>query len=365
MTVSRGWFIASLLVVVLAIVVAGVVGGVVGFAASRMLPAPATSAVVSPISASNPSTAPASPNAPAAPAQPAQPTAPLSANADDAVVKAVAKVKPAVVRISVGQGSGSGVIIDNDGHILTNNHVVEGAGRVTSFDIRFDNGSTAKASVVGVFPASDVAILKVNGAVPAFAPLGDSNQLKAGERVIAIGSPLGEFSNSVTTGIVSATNRSVGGLPSLIQHDAPISPGNSGGPLINLAGEVVGINTAVVRGAGMTGAVAEGLGFAVPSAIAKVVAERLIAGQPVDWPFLGISLDGTRVASVDPSAGAARAGMREGDVITAIEGAPVSPDTPISAVLIQYQVGQTVRVEVQRDGQSITLNVTLGKRPNM
>ena len=330
-------------------IVSGAIGGVVGFMAARSI-APASVAVsAEPILARAPeSLTQGTASQPAAPA----------ASGGDGVVDAVAKVKPAVVRIATNSGSGSGVIIDKDGYILTNNHVVEGA---RTFQVRYDNGTTVTGRLVGTYPASDVAIIKVDDPVPAVAPLGDSTKLKVGERVIAIGSPLGQYTNSVTTGIVSATNRSLGGINGLIQTDAPINSGNSGGPLVNLAGEVVGINTAVVRGGG--GNVAEGLGFAVSSSVARVVAKDIIAGQAVQWPYMGIGMDGVRVTNVDEASGAGKAGLQAGDIITAIEGQPVTADTPLSAVLLNFSVGQTVKVEVQRNGQPLTLEVTLGARP--
>lgn len=346
-------FIAGILVVTL---VAAVVGGTMGFAAAwiaaprlaaRTLPAQPV-AISAPAAA--PSVAPASGSA-AAPA------------GDEAVVKAVQAVKPAVVLITNGQGAGSGVIIDPKGYILTNNHVVEGGQQ---FQVRFDNGASTTAKLIGTYPAADLAIIQVSGQVPAVAKMGNSLALKPGERVIAIGNALGRYTNSVTTGIVSATNRSLGGINGLIQHDAPINSGNSGGPLLNLSGEIIGINSMVVRGQG-TSAPAEGLGFSVPSAVARVVADKLIAGQTVDWPYMGVSLEGAqggmRVASVEANSGAAKAGLQQGDLITSIEGYSVNPDMPISALLLTYGVGNTVKVDIQRDGQAQTVQLQLGKRP--
>ncbi len=345
--------VAGALVVVL---VAGLVGGVMGFAAAwvatprlagRSLPTQSAAAAA-------PSTV--------RPPAPATGSSAIPAG-DETVVNAVQVVKPAVVLITNGQGAGSGVIIDQKGYVLTNNHVVEG-GR--QFQVRFDNGATSTATLVGTYPAADLAVIQVKDAVPAVAKMGDSLSLLPGERVIAIGNALGRYTNSVTTGIVSATNRSLGGINGLIQHDAPINSGNSGGPLLNLKGEVIGINSMVVRGQG-TSAPAEGLGFSVPSAVARVVADKLIAGQSIDWPYMGVSLEGAqggmRVASVEPNGGAAKAGLRQGDVIVSIEGYAMNPDMPVSALLLTYGVGATVKVDIQRDGQTRTVQLQLAKRP--
>jgi S1-C subfamily serine protease len=356
---QRRILVLAMASMVMVTVVAATVGGMVGFAAAMwMAPRMAVQQVSQPI-------------APVTQAQPSQPSqqpalpAPSvpSAPSGDPVVDAVAKVKPAVIRIAAGMGSGSGVIIDEAGYALTNNHVVQGARSLT---VTFDNGGTARATLVGTYPASDLAVIKIDGPVPAYATLGDSNKLKVGERVIAIGSPLGRYTNTVTTGIVSAKNRSLGGFNNLIQTDAPINSGNSGGALVNLAGEVIGINSMVDR-SGM-GDGAQGLGFAQPSAIAKVVARQLIAGKTVDFPYLGVNLEpaagGMRIASVEANGGAAKAGLRQGDVIVAVEGQAVDANTSIQTILISYEVGSAVKVDIQRDGQPMTIDVTLGKRPS-
>lgn len=200
----------------------------------------------------------------------------------------VAAVNPAVVTIvseqrsdfgpSRSTGTGTGMIIDTEGHIVTNHHVVDGAD---SLEVIFSDGERASATLIGSDPYQDVAVIKVDAQVPATITFGDSDKVKPGDSVIAIGSALGEFRNTVTDGIVSATGRSLDTgqgyrLENLIQHDAPINPGNSGGPLINMSGEVIGMNTAVVRGGfGQPGA--EGLGFAIESNTVKRFAEQIIA----------------------------------------------------------------------------------------
>ena len=217
--------------------------------------------------------------------QPAQPAASAAGaatvDASDTAVEAVQLVGPAVVTVlnrgQQGMGSGSGVIFSQDGYILTNNHVVEGASALA---VVFADSSRREAKLIGTDPLNDVAVIKVEGSVPAVAMLGDSAALQPGETVLAIGSPLGNFRNTVTAGVVSALNRSVGSMEGLIQTDAAINSGNSGGPLINLAGEVVGINTLVVRGDSndysSSAAPVEGLGFSVPSSIFRSVMRWVI-----------------------------------------------------------------------------------------
>jgi 2-alkenal reductase len=213
---------------------------------------------------------------------------------------AVRQTEPAVVTIVNTQNvvsrrrgvqgqatsSGSGVVIDKQGYIVTNNHVVENQ---TSLEVIFADGTSAPAQLVGTDPASDLAVVKVDVAVPAVAEFGDSDALEPGQPVLAIGSPLGDFRNTVTQGVVSALHRDLqdstsAGLQDLVQTDAAINEGNSGGPLIDLSGHVVAINVAVVRSTGTVGDVAEGLGFAIPSNTVKAVANRLIAGGSVSQP---------------------------------------------------------------------------------
>lgn len=311
----------------------------------------------------------------------------------DAVVAAVQKVGPAVVTVIVttrqGRGSGSGVVISEQGHIVTNNHVVENA---TGLRVLFADGTLQEARLIGTDPLNDIAVIRVQGAVPGVASIGDSTKLQPGETVLAIGSPLGNFRNTVTAGVVSALNRSLPGtgLEGLIQTDAAINSGNSGGPLINLAGEVVGINTLVVRGDsggfGFGAAPVEGLGFAVPSAIFRNVADQLITTGRVRFPFLGITyitVDGQVAAefnlpvqngayirssragepAVQPGSAAARAGLREGDIIVAVNDVRLDYNTSLRQLLLRYKPGDTITLTVFRDGRERNIQVTLGERP--
>jgi 2-alkenal reductase len=277
------------------------------------------------------------------------------------------------------RASGSGVIIGKDGYIVTNNHVVENQ---QSLAVIFADGSRHEATLVGTDPVADLAVIRVKDAVPGVAPLGDSSALLAGETVIAIGSPLGDFKNSVTVGVVSALNRSVPGSSQegLIQTDAAINHGNSGGPLVNLRGEVVGINTLVVRGNALSGDQAEGLGFSIPSRTVKDVSDKLIANGKVVYPYLGVSYgmidaeiaaennlpaqNGALVGQVQPDGPASKAGVKDGDIITAVDGLKLGSDTSLRGALLQYKPGDTVKIDVLRDGKQLTLDVTLATRPN-
>jgi len=321
-----------------------------------------------------------------------QPAASAADSGSDAMVSAVQRVAPAVVTVLnssyQGSGSGSGVIISDKGYILTNNHVVEGADKLA---VVFNDGSRRDAKLVGTDPLGDVAVIQVGGSLPAVAAIGDSASLQPGEQVLAIGSPLGDFRNTVTAGVISAINRSVGSMEGLIQTDAAINSGNSGGPLINLHGEVVGLNTLVVRNDQLSTSAApvEGLGFAVPSTIFRGVAEQLIANGKVSYPFLGVSylpIDGSVAAelnlpvqtgaiirsnrqgtpAIQPGTAAARAGLHEGDIITAIDGAKIDGNTSLRQLLLQHKPGDTVTLTVLRDGNESSVQVTLGERdPNM
>ncbi len=269
-------------------------------------------------------------------------------------------------------GAGSGFIIDEDGHVVTNNHVVaEG----DSFIVELIDGTTVDATLVGRDPLQDVAVLQLEldsgQSVPGTLNWGDSDTIRPGDDVIAIGTPLGEFTNSVSAGIVAGVNRTLsdmnGILDNLIQHDAPISSGNSGGPLLNMNGEVVGINTAAATGSQLNAATTDGLGFAVSSNAAKAIVDQLISTGSITRPYLGIEgqalADGHGVVSVENGSPADDAGLEAGDVITAIDGTAIDADTSLQSVLFTHQPGDEVTLTVQRDNEEITLPVTLGERP--
>jgi 2-alkenal reductase len=317
------------------------------------------------------------------PADPSAELAPGSATTSDAMVSAVKRVAPAVVTVlnisDEVDGSGSGVIISTEGYILTNNHVVEGA---TELAVAFADSTRREAELVGTDPLSDIAVIRVRGEVPGIATIGDSTRLQPGETVMAIGSPLGNFRNTVTAGVVSALNRSVGMLEGLIQTDASINRGNSGGPLINLSGEVIGINTLVVRGGGgMLGVdQAEGLGFAVPSDIFSIVSNQLIQTGEMQYPYIGIRYrvidgdlaveenlpvsNGALVSDIQAGTPAEQSGLQPGDIITAVDGISLAQDKTLRYVLIQYQPGDTVQLTVLRNGSEIQLDLTFAARPD-
>jgi 2-alkenal reductase len=281
-------------------------------------------------------------------------------------------------------GVGSGVIYDSNGWILTNRHVVEGG---ETFDVELKDGRHFQGTVYGIDTLTDLAIVKVEATDLPVAALGESDSLKVGQLVVAIGSPLGTYSNSVTSGIVSATGRTIQTdgssrpLNNLIQTDAAINPGNSGGPLLDADANVIGINTAIASGS-------NGIGFAIPIDIARPIMAQAVAGEPLARPYLGISfvsldrryseannlpvMDGAYVGGQDAQGNsqgvvsgtpAEAAGIKDGDIITKIGDKVVDSEHPLDAVLSQFSPGDKVAVEVLRDGQTVTLEVTLGTRP--
>jgi 2-alkenal reductase len=290
-----------------------------------------------------------------------------------ASVQAVDKVLPSVVTVinqtSFGVSSGTGFFITDDGYLVTNNHVVDGAGELV---VIYAKGGSATARLIGTAPEFDLAVLKIEGHVPAVAEWGDSSELPLGSQVIAIGSALGRYQNTVTGGMLSGFNRELGGLRGLLQTDAAINHGNSGGPLINLAGQVIGINTMVVQG-GPSDAV--GLGFAIPSNIARNVVKRLVEGGDVRPPFLGIQYEqlypelatenklaiseGAYVQAVVANSPAGTAGLQEGDVISKIDGRAINDRNPLVSVLFEHVAGDTITLEVWRNGAVIQAQLKL------
>jgi 2-alkenal reductase len=315
---------------------------------------------------------------------------------DTTITQAVKKVGPSVVTVSgtiPGQMtfrgmsssstvSGSGVFISNQGYILTNNHVI--ADTQGDLTIVLSDGTQETAKIVGADQYSDIAVLKTSGKVPAVATLGNSDVLNPGETVIAIGSPLGDFKNTVTVGVVSATGRSIDSgngysIDNLIQTDAAINQGNSGGPLVDLAGNVIAINTLIVRNSG-TGTVAEGLGFAIPINTASTVAQQLIQFGSIAHPYLGVSFQavspdianaynlpvqwGAYVTDVAANSPASQAGMQQGDIITSLGGVALDGTHDYINVLYNYKPGNQVTLVYNRNGKAIQVQVTLGTAPS-
>ena len=280
----------------------------------------------------------------------------------------VAKVEPPVVAISVtgsgGTGEGSGMILSADGEVLTNAHVVAGA-RVIRVQLHGESG-TRLARLVGSDPSRDLALIQIQNAsgLPAV-ELGSSEALQVGDDLVAIGNALGLRGDpTVTTGIVSALNRTVGPLSGMIQTDAAINPGNSGGPLVNAAGQVIGVNTAVA------GQAAQNIGFAIPIDMAEPIVERLRTGEEAaPSAFLGVtSTDpagreaGAELVSVQPGSPAADAGLQPGDRIISVDGEDVGGSADLVRLVQSHKPGDRVTVVIVRDGDERSVEVTLGSR---
>ncbi|MCD8488392.1 MAG: trypsin-like peptidase domain-containing protein [Desertifilum sp.] len=330
----------------------------------------------------------------------------------NAIAVAVEKVGPAVVRIDatrtvasrerdftfnplfdeffqppersqIEQGVGSGFIMESQGIILTNAHVISGADRVS---VTLKDGREFAGEVLGEDPLTDVAVVKIPAANLPTVTLGDSMSVKPGEWAIAIGNPLG-LDNTVTAGIISATGRSSSdvGVPDkrvgFLQTDAAINPGNSGGPLLNQSGEVIGMNTAIIGGA-------QGLGFAIPIHTASAIAQQLIATGKAEHPYLGIRMvtlspamrakinrdrpqgltvstdKGVLIVGVTPNAPAAKAGLQVGDIIQAIDGQPMTSFDGVQRAIEAQSVGSQLRFEILRQNRTLSLVVELGSLPS-
>lgn len=325
---------------------------------------------------------------------PAEQSAPSDALAnlfaqEQAYVSVYEQVNPAVVNINIGNSQGSGFLVDDRGHIVTNNHVVASGGQIM---VSFEDGRKLPATIVGTDASSDLAVIQVDASlISGITPvtLADSDTLKVGQIVIAIGSPFG-LESTMTTGIISALDRLFPGavgpngapfqIPNIIQTDAAINPGNSGGPLLNLRGEVIGVNTAIespVRGS-------SGIGYAVPANIVSNIVPQIIANGRIQTPWLGISgglisadaatalglpasQTGILINQVIGSGPAANAGLRGGmnpDVIVGVDGREIAAFDDLLGYLVQQTVvGQTIQLEILRDGQPQIVNVTLSARP--
>ena len=257
------------------------------------------------------------------------------------------------------RGQGTGVIFEADGLILTNAHVVEGASRVT---VGLVDGRTMEGSVVGSDPVTDLAVVRVAASEPLpVAPLGDSDAVEVGDWAIAVGNPFG-LDNTVTLGIISSTNRNATKLGitdkrlDLIQTDAAINPGNSGGPLVDAAGNVIGINTLVRSGPGA------GLGFAIPINRARNIAQQLVSTGRASHPVIGVGLaagpQGPVIRSVQPGAPAAGAGLKPDDVITAINGVATASPTQVVAAIERNGVGRKLTLSIKRGETSLTVSLT-------
>lgn len=364
------------LILLVAALLAALVGTAAGYGGARLAQtsAPATSA-----GPARPTTGTTDPRPTAAPMGTPVPLAPGQID----TVQVAASALPSTVMIRVGSngsgGTGSGFVLDTDGHIMTNNHViadVADGGRIT---VEFADGARKRAELVGRSPSYDLAVIKLtqdHSLAPM--PVGDSDQVRVGEQVVAIGSPLA-LASTVTQGIVSAKNRPVvvnsdGGADSPsayingIQTDAAINPGNSGGPLVDAAARVIGVNSAILTlGQSRTTSGNIGLGFAIPINQAMEIGKLLIADGKATYPVIGVNLgqaddDGVRLSRVDGGGPAEDAGLQVDDVVTAIDDQPVSTAEELIVAVRTHRPGDRVSLTYERGGQSRTADVTLGSR---
>ncbi len=281
-----------------------------------------------------------------------------------------AAVADGVVAVQVGGGSGTGFVIDERGTIVTNAHVV---GESTRASVRFgDSGATVDAEVLGSDPSTDLAVLRVDPSrVGTLRPLtfADSDAVRVGDEVVAIGHPFG-LDRTATAGIVSGLGREIQSpngfsIDEVIQTDAAINPGNSGGPLVDGRGRVVGVNSQIATAGAGGGNV--GVGFAVPANTAREVVPRLARGQAIERPYLGVTTAavsaGVEVQEVTPAGPARRAGLRAGDVIASVDGRSISEPDDITEALDGREPGDSISLQVERDGNRQEFDVTLGTRP--
>jgi putative serine protease PepD len=275
--------------------------------------------------------------------------------------------KGSVVFIQAGQATGSGFVVSRDGYIVTNAHVVEGASDVT---VKIGDGEQRSARIVGSDPSTDIAVLKVEPGDEDLVPLAfaDSDAVDVGDESFAIGNPYG-LNRTLTTGVISALQRNIPApngfsIDGVLQTDAALNPGNSGGPLLDSSGRVIGVNSQIESRSGSN----SGIGFAVPSNTVKTVVDRLVAGKEIRHAYLGVQTTdadggGARVASVQPGAPAAEAGLRPGDVVRAFDGKEVTDSASLSAQVNHHQAGDEVEVVVRSGGEERTVELELGERP--
>ena len=307
--------------------------------------------------------------------------APLKAD-NGSIAAVAARLLPSTVQIQANGGAdgagrggtGSGFVLDEENHVITNNHVVSDATERGQLKVVDQNGKKHVATIVGRSPVYDIAVLEVTGASGLRpAAIGSSNQLRVGDTVVAIGSPLG-LSSTVTSGIVSATDRPVttgdddqSSYINALQTDAAINPGNSGGPLVNLRGQVVGVNSAIATAGGAIGGGAGniGVGFAIPMEQVRITATQILTTGKARYPVIGANVDtsdrsiGAEVVDVPSGTPAADAGLRKGDVVTSVDGTPITDGISLIVAIRSHQPGETVDLGVRRDGKNRDVKVTL------
>ncbi|HEY3542644.1 MAG TPA: trypsin-like peptidase domain-containing protein [Gaiellaceae bacterium] len=267
------------------------------------------------------------------------------------------------------KAEGSGFVYDRSGDIITNAHVVSGA---TAIKVRFDNGKTAKATLVGKDESTDIAVIKVDVDTSQLHPLtiGTSSNVQPGQTVVALGSPFG-LPETMTAGIISAVDRTITApnnfsISGSIQTDAAINHGNSGGPLLNTSGQVIGVNAQIESNSNDNA----GVGFAIPIDAVKDVADTVIAGKTVQHAYLGVQIGdtssdtGAQVAKIVSGSPADKAGLKVGDVVTAIDGKPVTNADDLTALVATYKPGDKASLTVTRNGTSTKLDITFGQRPS-
>jgi putative serine protease PepD len=302
--------------------------------------------------------------APGAVAAAASTTTTTRLTANQIYKTASAGVVDLVVTTSGGKAEGSGFVVDAKGDVVTNAHVVAGASAIRA---TFADGTKASGRVLGTDRASDLAVVRLSVAASRLHPLtlGDSSGVQVGDGVLAIGSPFG-LSETLTTGIVSALDRSIQSpsgatIGGAIQTDASINHGNSGGPLIDAEGKVIGVNAQIESDSGGN----DGVGFAIPSDTVRTVAAALIAGEKVAHPQLGVQIadaadGGVRLGAVSAGGGAAAAGLKAGDTITAVDGKAVQDSAALAAIIAGHQPGDTLHITFRRSGEAQTVTATLG-----
>jgi putative serine protease PepD len=295
---------------------------------------------------------------------------------NSSVVAVADRTLPSVVQIKVSgangeSGTGSGFVLDERGHVVTNNHVVEVASEEGRITVVFQDGSERRAEIVGRSPSYDIAVIKVNSKGLVATALGRSSSLQVGQTVVAVGSPLG-LSSTVTSGIVSALERPVttgssdaNSYISAIQTDAAINPGNSGGPLVDMRGRVVGVNTAIAQVGALGGQSGNiGVGFAVPIDQVQRTAAQILADGEARYPVIGASVNttesrGATVSDVTDGGPAQTAGLRPGDVVIEVDGVAIEDGTQLIVAIRSYQPGDTITLTYERNGDRLRVDVVL------
>jgi putative serine protease PepD len=349
---------------VAALLAAGIIGGLASVAVYEAVD-------------TEPAAAPAAPAATAAAAEPA-----ASSQSHSSIATVVESVLPSVVEVKVEgvsdqnsfpgvpaptvQALGSGWVFDDQGHVVTNEHVVDGARKVT---VAFEDGTEVDATVVGSDTSTDVAVLKLASVPDSAHPLelGSTSALELGDPLVAIGSPLG-LQGTVTAGIVSGLGRDIEApngftIDGAVQTDAALNHGNSGGPLLDLDGRVVGMNAQIASDSGAN----SGIGYAIPVETVRSIAQQLIASGKVEHAYLGVSVEdgdgGARIAEVRPGTPAAKAGLQVGDIVTEADGKTIATGDELRQTVETHKPGDSLELTVKRGGDTKSITVELGTRP--